>query len=148
MLKKHLKNKRLMVIAALMIVLVASGITLFIPKKAAAPTSTTTETKAATVGHTTELYFADEAKLPAVYSPGENIPVSFVMHNLEGEDKDYHFQVLVNGRTVADHTLHVKNKDFQNVNETFYLPKSSEKVTVEVKLLDQNKSIHFELLPK
>ena len=43
--------------------------------------------------HFTELYFEDSQILPRVYAPGKTQKLSFTIHNLEGKEMDYAYQV-------------------------------------------------------
>ena len=93
----------------------------------------------------TKLSFADEKKLPKTYSPGEKLTLSFTIQNHEGKTVDYLYTVSVNGKQVAAHSLTVKDKTDQNVEQAFVLPTDEQNLLVSVKLPTQNQEIHFSL---
>ncbi len=157
-MKRHLKNKRLVAFIVLLVIFIGSGFgLLFMDNKAAAPARTSTSdaesgssdnaSQQTTPARTTELSFIDQAKLPTTYTPAQDLTVSFKVRNLEGKDMTYHYQITVNGDVYADHELPVKHKVVQNVENTFALPDKTDKLTVRVTLLEQNKSIQFNLNP-
>ncbi len=91
----------------------------------------------------TELYFTKPQSIPATYQPGQVIPASFSVHNLETTDMDYQYVVSINGEVSSLHSVHVKNGAVEAVQESVKLPDNANRVEVEVKLLTKNQSIHF-----
>lgn len=93
----------------------------------------------------TKLYFKDQASLPKTYTPGQQLSMTFVIQNHEGKTMTYPFEVLVNGTQVASHTLTVKDKTDQNVDQSFSLPTGQQKLLIEVKLTNPAQTISFSL---
>lgn len=103
------------------------------------------EQKVETSKSSTKLSFKDQNALPKTYTPGEKIKLSFVIENREGKTVDYLYTVLVNGKQVAAHSLTVKNKVNQIVDQSFELPSDQQALKIEVKLPTQNESINFSM---
>jgi len=93
----------------------------------------------------TQLNFKDEKALPKTYKPSEKHLLSFVIENHEGKTVDYLYAVTVNGKQVAAHSLTVKNKVDQVVEQYFELPSDQLTLKVEVKLPTQNQTISYSM---
>ena len=95
----------------------------------------------------TELYFNDSANLPAAVKENQVIKFAFVIHNLEGTDYQYAYQVsvMVNGtRHIVDRgKVVVKNNHYYVKNERVKLLNSPGSQDVLVELLNKQQSIDF-----
>ena len=95
----------------------------------------------------TELYFNDSANLPATAKRNQIIKFTFVIHNLEGTDYQYAYQVsiMTNGaRHIVDRgKVVVKNNHYYVKNERVKLLNSPGSQDVLVELPNQQQSIDF-----
>jgi hypothetical protein len=104
-----------------------------------------TERKIEAVKSSTKLSFKDEKSLPKTYTPGQKHQLSFVIENHEGKTVDYLYAVTINGTQVAAHSLTVKNKVDQVVEQSFELPSDQQMLKIEVKLPTQNQTISYSM---
>jgi len=90
----------------------------------------------------TELYFNNHQDLDKYSRDGKH-EFSFTVHNLEGEDKDYEYEIKVNDRVVRSSSLFVKSEGKVRVNENIQLNIPFDKIKIEVSLPEKNQEIHF-----
>ena len=92
----------------------------------------------------TEVYIGNYSELQKTFTTGRPVKFSFVVHNLEGRDENYHYAVAVNGIQTSTASVSVPNGQTQTINASFAINDSSTtKAEVEVTLIDQHQSIHF-----
>ncbi len=94
----------------------------------------------------TSLFFTNEKSLPTTYTPGQDISLSFVIQNHEGKTVDYPYTIVISGIQVASHTVTVKNKTEQTVNEKLTLPSDKQALTIQITLKNQLKTIQFSMV--
>jgi hypothetical protein len=95
----------------------------------------------------TELYFEDYLHLPSKVTPKHPYSFQFTLHNLEGKDMEYPYEVYIEvgqNKLIFDKgTIFVKENDYKTIQERFatagVLPKS--KIVVE--LINKNQQIDF-----
>ena len=90
----------------------------------------------------TELYFSDHQSLDQ-HSNSGNQKFSFTIHNLEGKDKNYNYQIKVNGQVIKNNTIFVRDTLFSNIREQIKLDIPFDKTKIEVKLHETNQEIHY-----
>jgi len=98
---------------------------------------------------TTELYFTDTSKLPAMYSPNEQQTLAFTVHNMERKSTSYTFRVMGYEASEDKRTmLHsgsftVEQNQHRNVVVAVRLADFGPKAKLAVELPDQQQSIHY-----
>ena len=96
----------------------------------------------------TELYFNDNANLPATAADNQVISFTFVIHNLETTDYQYVYEVSVNTakgsrRIVDSGNVSVNNNQYYVKTEKFNLLNSPGSQEVVVELTNKHQSIDF-----
>jgi uncharacterized protein DUF1616 len=96
----------------------------------------------------TELYFAQPANLPRSATAGQQLPVSFVIHNMESHDMTYSYKVTLrtaNGdETEATHAdVPVSDGQSKIVTDTITIPAFQTMLQVNVTVINKGQSIHF-----
>jgi len=95
----------------------------------------------------TELYFNDNANLPASATSNQVVSFEFVIHNLETTDYQYVYNVdvITNGtrHTVDSGSILVKNNQYYLKSEKFNLMNSLGSQEVVVELTNKQQSIDF-----
>jgi uncharacterized protein YfaS (alpha-2-macroglobulin family) len=148
LVEKMKANRRQSELAILVILFAISGLSILYMRHSRSVTATQddlAEQKVEKQESSTKLAFIDEKKMPKTYKPGEKLTLFFSIQNHEGKTMDYLYTVLVNGQQAAAHSLTVKNKTTQNVEQAFALPTDQQTLDIQVKLPSQNQSIHFSM---
>lgn len=143
---KKTRDKRYLILVALVMVFVISGGSLLYArhnKSVVATEANLAERKEAAPTRETKLSFKDKKDLPKTYVPGEKLTIHFVIENQEGKTVKYPFVVTANGTQVAAHDIEIATDTGQNIDQSFELPANQDTLTIEVRLPDQNKSISF-----
>lgn len=86
----------------------------------------------------TELYFTNHLRLPTKVSSGTKQEFSFTIHNLEGKDVRYLYQVVLleggENKLLDTKEVSVPKGEFKNINESFVASVPSDKTRVLVTL--------------
>ena len=90
----------------------------------------------------TELYFNNHQELDK-YSYRGYHEFSFTIHNLEGEDKEYVYEIKVNDGVIKEESVVVNNEDSAVINESIQLRIPFDKAKIEVNLPEKEQEIHF-----
>lgn len=93
----------------------------------------------------TNLSFTDVKSLPKTYTPGQDLSFSFIIENHEGKTVDYPYTIIISGVQAASHTITVKDKTDQTINEKMTLPSDKQTLNVQVILTNQAKTIQFSM---
>jgi type II secretory pathway pseudopilin PulG len=94
----------------------------------------------------TELYFPSHASLPERYAPGQSQLVTFVLHNVEGRDMTYNYNVVTSGSitdTYPGQPVGVHAGDTQRVSVKVPIRQTAQHVRVQVEVSTTNQSIHY-----
>ena len=95
----------------------------------------------------TELYFPNNQLLPLTYTPGETLQVSFVIHNLEGENMNYPFQISLTAgssqHTLATNAISTVDGQTSLVKVPVIVSSVAPRVSLNVALPTANEAIHF-----
>jgi len=97
----------------------------------------------------TELYFSQPDQLPLIVQPGQNLPVSFAIHNVEARDLIYAYAVdfmSASGHITAlpQERVAVASGRTATINDTaIKVPQFSGRAEVSVMLLHHSEAIHF-----
>lgn len=96
----------------------------------------------------TELYFADAEALPGSLTTGEqDLPVSFVIHNLEAKTVDYTYRVTFSDgtQTVAapDGSFTLQDGQSQSITQNIKVPAGTARGEVSVQILNKSQKLHF-----
>jgi hypothetical protein len=95
----------------------------------------------------TELYFNDNANLPASVTSNQAVSFAFVIHNLETTDYQYTYDVFVNAngmkQIVNSSKVLVKDNQYYVKKEQFKLTKLTGRQKVVVELTNKQQSIDF-----
>lgn len=95
----------------------------------------------------TEVYFSDHQKLPQKVDPYQLIPVEFTIHNLEGKEYKYGYEVLINtdGNKVplTQATVSLEDNEYKTIKESYSTAYSGKRYQIIVNLINKNQSIDF-----
>jgi hypothetical protein len=95
----------------------------------------------------TELYFTDPTNLPSTATPGQDIPVKFVMHNMEYQSMTYTYCVRITGGSddtcPAQYHITLQQNETQAITANVVVPAGTGRSEVNVDLLSKHQSIHF-----
>jgi hypothetical protein len=95
----------------------------------------------------TELYFANHLNLPKQLIIGNNVTFSFVIHNLEGQDMAYPYNIYIkdelNTYPIEQSTVVVKKDEYRNVDISYSPTINLAKGMVVVELTDLHQELHF-----
>jgi len=97
----------------------------------------------------TELYFSQPAQLPSRVQPGQSLPVTFTIHNVEARDLTYAYTVDFvpsDGQVTAlpQQQVAVASGRTVTVNDTaMKVPQFSGRAEVSLMLLHRPEAIHF-----
>jgi len=96
----------------------------------------------------TELYFNDHINLPKQISRSENISFSFVIHNLEGESREYPYLVYFksqNGQitNIEENTVTLSNGNYKTIEESYTSAFAKNAGGIYVELQKPQQEIHF-----
>lgn len=95
----------------------------------------------------TELYFDDYLHLPSAVIPKHPYFFQFTLHNLEGKDMEYSYEVyskVGQDKLVFDKgTVFVKENDYKTIQESFASTNVLPKGEIVVNLINENQQIDF-----
>lgn len=95
----------------------------------------------------TELYFENHTHLPTEVSANTPFTVSFVIHNLEGEDMIYPYNVYVKDSygttTLESASVMVKDAAYKTITEKYNLKSVNSQKTLFVELPSKHQELHF-----
>ena len=95
----------------------------------------------------TELYFEDSAHLPSAFVPNHPYFFQFTLHNLEGKDMEYSYEVYIkagqNKQIFDKGTIFVKENDYKTIQENFAAASNLPKSEIAVELINKNQQIDF-----
>ena len=95
----------------------------------------------------TELYFEDNLHLPSEVIPGHPYFFQFTLHNLEGKDMEYPYEVYIEvgqDKLIFDKgTVFVKENDYKTIQERFATSSVLPKSEIVVDLINKNQQIDF-----
>ncbi len=95
----------------------------------------------------TELYFEDNLHLPARVIPKHPYFFQFTIHNLEGRDMEYSYEIYIEVRrdklNFDKGKVFVKENDYQTFQESFTTTSILPKGEVIVALINKNQQIDF-----
>ncbi len=95
----------------------------------------------------TELSFADNLHLPSQVIPRQPYFFQFTLHNVEGKDMEYAYEVYVEvgqDRLIFDKgTVFVKENDYKTIQERFATASVLPKSEMVVDLINKNQQIDF-----
>ena len=95
----------------------------------------------------TELYFEDYLQLPSEVIPEHPYFFQFTLHNLEGKDMEYSYEVYVEvgqDKLIFDEgTVFVKENDYKTIQERFASTSVLPKSEIVVDLINKNQQIDF-----
>ncbi len=95
----------------------------------------------------TELYFEDHLNLPKQVDSSEKYSFKFTVHNLEGKDMKYIYDVYLdigNEKLFLDKgTIFLKNNGYKTMQEVFTKNGSLSKGKIIVNLVNKNQQIAF-----
>jgi hypothetical protein len=92
----------------------------------------------------TELSFARPSKLPGKLLPGQRrVSLSYVLHNVEGERRDYRWTVAAGGTRLAHGTTSAAPGERVVIRRTVTVPCRGARTRVEVRLARPSQAIGF-----
>jgi len=95
----------------------------------------------------TELYFEDYLHLPSKVITGHPYLFQFTLHNLEGRDMEYAYEVHIEvgqDKYLFDKgTVFVKENSYKTIQERFATASTLAKCEMVVDLINKNQQIHF-----
>lgn len=96
----------------------------------------------------TELYFTNPNNLPSLVKSGQKLPLNFSVHNIEGTNMTYDYQVSViyaTGKPVIfnEQELYLANGNTANVIYNIKIPVRKGKIEVDIQLVNQPDAIHM-----
>jgi hypothetical protein len=95
----------------------------------------------------TELYFEDNLHLPSEVIPKRSYFFQFTLHNLEGKDMEYPYEVYIKvgqEKLLFDKgTIFVKENDYRTIQERFATADVLPKSEIVVDLLSKNQFVDF-----
>jgi hypothetical protein len=97
----------------------------------------------------TELYLENHSAIPQTVVPGQTVPFSFTVRNLEGEAMEYPYEIYAlaendtERRIVARGNLWLEHDGVKVVESAYSFPIDQKRVTVFVELTDLHQQIHF-----
>lgn len=143
-LSTYAKNKRMLMPALFIFLILVTGIGYAWRSSALASTRKTLQTATThRPENLTELYFTSPQTIPRTYISGEALPVSFTIHNLEGVGMKYGYQIAVNGVVSVSGTVSAHDGETRTTQSSIQFPGSDQRVEVEVKLINNNQAVHF-----
>jgi hypothetical protein len=94
--------------------------------------------------HITELYFTDHTSLPKTFRPHSEQAFSFTLHNLEGRETSYTYQIHVNSQPYGPLTqVTLADGETRVITQYVAINDKSTRAEVEVSLVDPPQSIHY-----
>ena len=95
----------------------------------------------------TELYFDDNIHLPSTVIPRHPYLFQFTLHNLEGKDMEYAYDVYVetgHNKLIFDKGIvFVKENEYKTIQERFAATSDLPKSEITVDLINKNQQIDF-----
>jgi hypothetical protein len=96
----------------------------------------------------TELYIADYNALPKAVVPGQVVPFTFVIHNLEGTSTVYRYTVSAGvssttRQTIASGVMQATSGEYKDVLGSYTVGSTTASTTIYIELPDQALSLHF-----
>jgi len=95
----------------------------------------------------TELYFENHLSLPNKVTLFKKNNFKFMIHNLEGKDTEYPYEVYIdiNGeeKTVCTDSVFLKNTEYKTIPVDFTITMRIQRAEVVVNLIDKNQQISF-----
>lgn len=89
----------------------------------------------------TELFFADDKRLPAAVKVDSDQKVAFTIHNLEHATTTYTYKIIVtevgatSGKNIGEGSVHLEHDQSKTLNETIRLPSlNSQRAVISVEL--------------
>jgi hypothetical protein len=95
----------------------------------------------------TELYFAVPEQLITNAKPGQKLPVSFAVHNLEAQDMIYAYRITLtddHGTTsLGNQHLPLLSGQTRTTSQIITVPPGQGKLQISIELPQQSQAIHF-----
>jgi lipopolysaccharide export LptBFGC system permease protein LptF len=97
----------------------------------------------------TELYFENHLNLPKQVTSSQEYFFNFTIHNLEGKNMQYSYEVYLELDTekimIDKNTVFIKNNDYMTVQEGFKTRGTPTKNKIVVYLINKNQKIDFQI---
>lgn len=97
----------------------------------------------------TELYFEKYADLPNSISTNTPVSFSFTIHNLEGQDMNYPYNMYIKDdfgtTTVKSSSVLIKNQEYKTITESYKFKSVNSQKTLFVELPSKHQELHFKL---